>query len=103
MAAKRKAPIGKRTEAKEENKRIRSRNRGEGGDTADWASIKPQVLADVIQAVSLRGCAIQFGYTRDGGAYCIRIVGDGEAYNEYMRPTEDVEKHIVGITGDFQA
>lgn len=103
MTAVKKTGIAKRTKAKEENKRIRSKNRGEGGDTADWASVKPQVLANVIEAVSVRGCAIQFGYTRDGGAYCIRIVGDGDAYNEYIRPTEDVEKHINGIAEDFKA
>lgn len=103
MTAVKKTGTAKRTKAKEENKRIRSKNRGEGGDTADWASVKPQVLANVIEAVSVRGCAIQFGYTRDGGAYCIRIVGDGDAYNEYIRPTEDVEKHINGIAEDFKA
>lgn len=102
MAAPKKVSSAKRTKAKEENKRIRSKNRGEGGDTADWASLKPQVLADVIKAVTVRGCAIQFGYTQDGGAYCIRIVGDGDAYNEYVRPTEDVEKHILGIVEDFK-
>lgn len=92
-----------REEAVEENKRIRNRNRGnEFVEAADWASVEPQLLADAIAAVSSRKCAIQFGYTRDGGAYYVRIVGDSDPYNEFIRPTEDIEKHIQSIVLDFR-
>lgn len=93
----------KRTVVKKEAKRIRNRNRGKNGETADYAAISPELLGRLVAAVTVRECAIQFGYTRDGGAYCIRIVGDGDPYNEYVRPTEDVEAHIEGIIQDFSA
>lgn len=100
--AKGQSTDAKREAAKTANKTIRNKNRGKGGETADWASIKPEVILEVIASVTSRNCALQFGYTRDGGAYCLRIVGDGDAYNEYIRPTEDVELYINGITEDFK-
>lgn len=92
-----------RDSAKEDAKRIRNKNRGKNGDTADYAAVKPEILAQLVAAVTSRECAIQFGYTRDGGAYCLRIVGDGEPYNEYVRPTEDVENYLQGMIEDFQS
>lgn len=97
-----KVPVASREKAVEENRQIRGRNRGqEYVEVADWGSVAPGLLADAIAAVSNRKCAIQFGYTRDGGAYYIRIVGDGDPYNEFVRPTEDIEKHLQGLILDF--
>lgn len=71
-------------------------------DAADWSSADPQLLAGCIIAVSSADCAIQFGLTRDGGALVIRIVGDGpEAYNEYVRPSEDTNLYLQGLLEDF--
>ena len=82
-------------------KSIRRANRG-NADVCDYDSIDAALLHRAIVAVSKRGCAIQFGYTRDGGAYSIRIVGDGDPYNEYVRPTEDVEQYFTGLCLDFE-
>jgi len=82
-----------------------TRRRTRGSDSvspADYGSINPELLAGVIRAVTFTGAAVQFGYTRDGAAYAIRIVGDGpEAYTEYIRPTEDVELYLSGVIEDF--
>ena len=79
----------------------RRRNRGTGA-TADWSNVDPATLYDVVVAVTGQHCAIQFGYTSDGGSYVIRIVGDGsEPYNEYCRPTEDIDNHLKSISMDF--
>lgn len=97
-----KVPAASREEAAKENRQIRGRNRGEEYvEVADWGSVAPGLLAEAIAVVSNRKCAIQFGYTRDGGAYYIRVVGDGEPYNEFVRPTEDIEKHLQGLILDF--
>ena len=87
---------------KQSRNRIRSATRGNAG-TADWASIPPELLLRVISAVTRRQCAIQFGYTRDGGNYSIRIVGDGEPYNEYPEGISAIEQLLVSICDDFEA
>lgn len=45
---------------------------------------------------------MQFGYTRDGGSYAIRVVGDGDPYTEFIKPTEDVLLALTGLAEDFE-
>lgn len=87
---------------KQSRNRIRSRTRGHVA-TADWASCPAELLSRVISAVTRRQCAIQFGYTRDGGNYSIRIVGDGEPYNEYPEGVQAIEQLLVSLCDDFEA
>ncbi len=94
-------PKAQRQEAATENKRIRNANRGHA-EQADWGAANAELLSQVIARVSARGCAIQFGYTRDGGAFVIRVVGDGEPYNEYIRPTEGIDIYLTGLALDFE-
>lgn len=86
----------------EAQRKTRRQNRG-SGDVADWASVNAEQLHAAITAVTARGCALQLGYTRDGGAYSFRIVGDGEPYVEYVRPTEDMALYLDGLVKDFSA
>lgn len=92
----------KREEQKPEQKRIRNRNRGEGIAGADWGEADSGLIAQAITEVTKHKCAIQFGLTRDDGAFVIRIVGDGEPYNEFVRPTEDIDLYLTGLIEDFK-
>lgn len=94
-------PKTHRTEAADENKRIRRDKRGKA-DEADWGTANAELVLQVVSNVSNRGCAIQFGLTRDGGAFVIRIVGDGDPYNEYIRPSENVDLYLEGLRLDFE-
>lgn len=78
----------------------RRRRRGTG-EVADWSNATADDIYRTILAVTGTGCAIQFGYTTDGGSLVIRIVGDGEPYNEYCRPSEDISLLLNSFTVDF--
>lgn len=78
----------------------RRRNRGTT-DRADWSTANPDTLLRTICSVVNAGCAIQLGYTRDGGSFVIRIVGDGEPFNEFVRPTEDLELYLKSLELDY--
>ena len=78
----------------------RRRNRGTT-DSADWSTASADTLLRTIVAVTGSGCAIQLGYTRDGGSFVIRIVGDGEPFNEFVRPTEDLELYLKSLELDY--
>lgn len=80
----------------------RRRNRGTNVD-ADWAAADASLMRDVVCRITSEGGAVQFGLTRDGGSYTIRILGDGEPYNEYVRPTEDINLALTGLCEDYQA
>lgn len=61
---------------------------------ADWGAVDPNLLAGAITAISSQGGAIRFGYTRDGGAYAVGLLGDGEPRTEYIRPNDDIEEYL---------
>jgi len=89
-----------RLAAEPEQRRIRRSNRGLES-VADWAAAEAELLHGVVSAVSSKKCAVQFGYTIDGGSFVVRIVGDGEPYNEYCRATEDINILLRSIALDF--
>lgn len=93
-------PDDAREDSKPTQRRYRNQSRG-NGEVADYATIDAIALLQAISAVCARGCAIRLGYTRDGGAYAIGIVGDGEPYTEYVRPTEDVALYLRSLAEDF--
>ena len=86
------------------NRRIRGKNRKDDNyEFAEWSGCDALLLQEVITAITKRGCAIQLGLTKDGATFVIRIVGDGEPYNEYVRPTEDIDVHLQGLKEDFNS
>lgn len=68
---------------------------------ADWASVDAGLLQQAITSVTEGGGAIRFGKTRDGGAYAIGILGDGEPYTEYLRPSDDIAAYLEGLIQDW--
>lgn len=96
------SPAGNAARARiAEQQRERRRKQRGSSEEADWANAEPGLLARCIANVTGFGGAIQFGYTRDGSAYVIRIVGDGEPFNEYVRPTEDINAYLTGLAEDY--
>lgn len=90
-----------RSDERRQQNETRRRNRG-ASDPADWGTADAAKILAVICALAGRGGAVQFGYTRDGGAFTVRILGDGkDPYNEYIRPTEDIDLYLDGLLADF--
>jgi len=79
------------------------RVRRNAGDVADWGGVDATLLVDAIQTVTKRGGALRFSYTRDGGAYCIGILGDGDPYNEYVKPSEDIDEYLRNLAENWRA
>lgn len=79
----------------------RRRNRGTG-QQADWQNANAELLLKLICNIAAYGAAVQFGYTRDGGSLVVRIVGDGEPFNEYVRPTEDLDEYLRALAMDYE-
>src|SRR5213078_1350414 len=89
-----------RERIKQAQQKSRRKRRGTG-EVADWSNSTADDLHRAVCAVTGAGCAIQFGYTQDGGSLVVRIVGDGEPYNEYVRPTEDIGVYLQSLIADF--
>lgn len=83
-----------RDKAEENNRERRWKYKSKGNAVADWATVDPQLIRDAIATVSIRGGALRFGYTSDGGAYALGVYGDGKPYTEYIRPGDDPEDYL---------
>ena len=85
----------------EERQRSERRRNRHKGDVADYANVSPESLHAAITSVTSADCAIQFGYTKDGSTFVIRIVGDGEPYNEFVRPSENMDEYLTALAADY--
>jgi hypothetical protein len=79
----------------------RRRNRG-NSEPAEWSTADSAKLIAAICAVTQHGYAIRFGYTKDGGAFAVGIIGDGEPFTEFPRPTEDINLYLDGVISDYE-
>lgn len=87
----------KSAELAEGDRKRRRRSRGTRVP-ADWASADPQLVLNLIAAVASAGGAVRFGYTRQGDAYSVGYLGDGDPYTEFVRPTDDLAAYLVEVT-----
>lgn len=89
-----------REEDKPQQRQNRRRNRG-NSNAAEWGDADANKISAAISAIAKHGFAIRFGYTRDGAAFAIGVVGDGEPYTEYVRPSEDIDLYLEGLIQDY--
>jgi len=85
--------------APQRQSRRRNRHTGAG---ADWGTANPELVLRLIVSVGKIGGAVQFGYTMQGDSFVIRVLGDGEPFNEYLRSTEDVDLWLEGFAQDYE-
>lgn len=67
------------------------------GNVADWASVTPKVLVELITVVAGMGGATRFGYTRDGGAYSVGIYLDDDRETFYYKPGDDIDDALTQL------
>ena len=92
-----------KSQARRNQKRESKRRVSYGqGSTADWSTASPALIQRAIACISRAGGAVRFGYTRDGGAYAIGIMGDGEPYTEYVRPSESVDEYLAALIEQWE-
>lgn len=72
-------------------------------EPADWAGCDTGLLHQAVCIATAQGWAIRFGYTRDGGAYTVGILGDGDPQTVYIRPTEGIDAWLAGFIEEVSA
>lgn len=69
--------------------------RSDGPSTiADWTTANAGKIVDLISAASVRGGAVRFGYTRDGGAYALGLYYSDSYATKYCRPSENIDDFL---------
>lgn len=100
----------KRTEKKgkrgtvDNNSRLKQLLGGNGQHSgkADWSSADPRWLAGVIHAVTRVGGAVSFGYSRDGGAYSLSIMLDGDRETLWFNGGADIDTELEAVFSTFE-
>lgn len=72
------------------------------GVVADWGGVDPLQLQRTVATVCLSGDAIRLGYTRDGGAYAVALLHNGESHTDYVSPSDDIEAYLKGLEDDYR-
>lgn len=79
------------------------RRRGRGRfEEIGWHDADNDLLKRVIVALTRAGCAVQFGKTKNGDSLTLRVVGDGDPYVEYCRPSEDITNWLTSVAIDYE-
>jgi hypothetical protein len=73
-----------------------------GGNVADWAGVDPEQLRRTVASVCVTGDAIRLGYTRDGGAYAVALLHNGESATDYISPNDDIDAYLKGVEDDYR-
>ena len=74
---------------------LQHRETGEGG--ADWGNANPQWLHAVIAAATLRGLAISFSLSRDGGAHGLLLLDNGERAQMWFNGDADLDVELEKV------
>ena len=77
------------------------RSRRHQGEHADYSVVDASILLSAITAVVNKGHAVQFGRSKEGSAFVIRLVGSGLAHNDYVRPSEDINAYLKALSIDY--
>lgn len=74
---------------------------GTGKQGADWGSADPRWIVAVITAVCRLGGAASFGLSRDGGAYSLTILLDGDRQTLWYNGSADLDAELEKVYETF--
>jgi len=60
------------------------------GEQPDWGRIDPELIWKLIQVCTADDGAVMFGYSRDGGAYSLKVYAGGEPEKAYFHSDQDI-------------
>jgi hypothetical protein len=67
-----------------------------------WSMVPADYMRDVINDVTLAGCAIVMGRTLNGSALSVCILAGNDKVRDYIGSMDDIEPVIDGLLDDLQ-
>lgn len=75
---------------------------GQQNGKADWSSADPRWIAGVVHVITRVGGAVSFGYSRDGGAYSLSIMLDGDRETLWFNGGADIDTELEAVYATFE-
>lgn len=94
---------GKKRGSVDNEGRLKRLLAGTGQQTgkADWSAADPRWIAGVVHAITRVGGAVSFGYSRDGGAYSVSIMLDGDRETLWFNGGADIDAELEAVYATF--
>lgn len=73
---------------------------GVRGEQPDWGRIDPELIWKLIQRCTADDGAVMFGYSRDGGAYSLKVYAGGEPEKAYLHSDTEMVDFITYLLED---
>jgi len=73
------------------------RKKAEGHRGADWGGVNPDEIAYVVVSAQNLGGAVTFGLSRDGGAYMVTLLLDGDKETLWFNGDADIETELHDV------
>ena len=76
---------------------------GPGSIGADWGNASPLWIQAVIATMQRLGGAVTFGLSRDGNAYMLTLLLEGERKTLWAEPTTDLDTWLESVVALLDA
>jgi hypothetical protein len=73
---------------------------GTKGEQPDWGRIDANLVWMTVQRLTQDDGAVMFGYSRDGGAYSIKVYAGGEPEKAYFHTDGELIDFLNYLLGD---
>lgn len=70
---------------------------------ADWGAANPQWMQAVAVAITLRGGAVTFGLSRDGGAHMLTLLLDGDRQTLWFNGDADLDTELEAVFATLES
>ncbi len=74
-----------------------------GGTAADWNGCSPERLQAVVHNITQIGGAVTFGTSRDGGAYSVTLLLDGDRETLWFNGDAELDEELQAVVETLDA
>lgn len=85
------------------DRRLAALSQRRTGTKADWLGCSPERLQGVIHKITTVGGAVTFGTSRDGGAYSVTLLLDGDRETLWFNGDADLDDELQAIVETLDA
>lgn len=84
-------------------RRLEAFGAGKSGHVVEWASCDSELLKAVIEGITCIGGAVTVGLSRDGGAYSLTLLLDGDRETLWFNGNADLDAEMRLVLGKLES
>ncbi len=85
------------------DRRLAAISQRRGGAAADWLGCSSERLQGVVHKITSLGGAVTFGTSRDGGAYSVTLLLDGDRETLWFNGDAELDEELQAVVETLDA